>query len=151
MKQTLIFAFALVFTAAASAQQYKWVDKNGKTRYGDVPPAGIKATALKPPAGPSGPSSAPAPGAGKAPASPDAEVRKRQIQAREEQEKQAKAAADADSKRRNCEAAQDQVRMIESGVRVARVNEKGERYFVDDEQRAKELEAARKSAADWCK
>src|SRR3979409_720201 len=32
MKRTLFFALAMVFAAASIAQQYKWVDKDGKTR-----------------------------------------------------------------------------------------------------------------------
>ena len=43
--------FVLVLAAAAGGAfaQYKWVDENGRVRYGDVPPAGVQATPLKPP------------------------------------------------------------------------------------------------------
>ena len=48
------------------------------------------------------------------------------------------AAATAD----NCSRAQAQLRTLESGVRVARTNDKGEREFLDDKQRADETERA---------
>ncbi len=54
---------ALALAGAAQAQQYKWVDKDGKVRYGDTPPPGVKMTRLK---GPSGPATAPASPAAKA-------------------------------------------------------------------------------------
>jgi hypothetical protein len=40
---------ALVFAAAAQAELYKWTDKDGKIRYGDNPPAGVKKTLIKAP------------------------------------------------------------------------------------------------------
>ena len=45
---------------AALAQQYTWVEKDGKLRYGDTPPPGVKATPLKGPSGPAAPAPAPA-------------------------------------------------------------------------------------------
>ncbi|MGH8703832.1 MAG: DUF4124 domain-containing protein [Burkholderiales bacterium] len=52
MTKALVLLVALALAGAAQAQQYKWVDKDGKVRYGDTPPPGVKATALKPPPGP---------------------------------------------------------------------------------------------------
>ncbi len=37
-------AFSACFAGAVTAQSYKWVDRDGKVRYGDRPPAGVKAT-----------------------------------------------------------------------------------------------------------
>ena len=39
----------------AQAQAYRWVDKDGKVRYGDFPPPGVKATPMKVPPGPASP------------------------------------------------------------------------------------------------
>ena len=38
MKQLMISMLALAFSAAAFAQMYKWVDKDGRTHYTDTPP-----------------------------------------------------------------------------------------------------------------
>jgi hypothetical protein len=160
MKKALVFALALVFAAAAFAQQYKWVDRNGKTQYGDTPPPGVKATPLR---GPSAPPSAPAP-EGKAaakdakaapkgpmtPAEQEADFRKRQLEAQKSREKEEKSTQDKEARRANCTAAQESVRSLESGTRISRTDAAGERYYVEDNQRAAELTKARKARNDWC-
>jgi hypothetical protein len=164
MKRTALVSLAvalaaLSFAQPSLAQQYKWVDKDGRTQYGDTPPAGVKATRLK---GPSGPAAAPAP-EGKAaakdakaakgpltPAEQDAEFRKRQAEAQKSREKDEKASQEQEAKRANCTSAQEQMRTVESGQRIQRTDAKGERYFVEDDQRAAELAKARKLVSDWC-
>jgi len=162
MKRTVFVSLALAlaalsFAQPSAAQQYKWVDKDGRTQYGDTPPTGVKATRLK---GPSAPASAPAPegkaaakDAKKGPltaAEQDAEFRKRQTEAQKSQEKADKAAQEQETKRANCANAQEQMRTVESGQRIQRTDAKGERYFIDDEQRAAELAKTRKLVSDWC-
>jgi type IV secretory pathway VirB10-like protein len=164
MKRTFFVSLAMAvaalsFAQPSLAQQYKWVDKDGRTQYGDTPPAGVKATRLK---GPSIPASAPAP-EGKAaakdakaakgpltPAEQDAEFRKRQAEAQKSREKDEKASQEQDAKRANCSSSQEQLRMLESGQRVGRTNANGERYFIDDDQRAADVAKARKGVSDWC-
>jgi hypothetical protein len=156
----LLMSFAALSIGNAAAQQYKWTDRDGKVQYGDVPPAGTNATPLKAPrATPSAPAADAAPkgaaakDASKGPLTPaeqEAEYRKRQAEAQKGLEKDARAAQEAQTKRDNCAGAQEQLRILESGQRYARTDAKGERYFVDDEQRAAEAGRARKLVADWC-
>ena len=151
MDKTLLFVCMLGVAFGAVAQQYKWVDKDGKVQYGDTPPPGVKATRLKPPPGASqAPPAAAKKDAEKA-LSPEAAFRKRQQEAKEKDEKAAKERADAESKRTNCEAAQATLRQIQSGQRMSTMNAAGERVFIDDEQRARETERAQKSVSEWCK
>lgn len=149
MKRTFLFLAALFLAMGVAAQQYKWVDRDGKVRYGDVPPPGVKATPLKPPPGP-----AAAPAAkkdsGKA-LTPEAAFQKRQLEQREQGDKAAKERAEAEAKRLNCENAQASLRMIESGQRVSRTNQAGERVFLEDDQIAKEKERAQRAVNEWCK
>jgi len=154
MKKLLVLSF--FFAAAVSAQQYKWVDKDGKVRYGDVPPPGVTATPLKaPPPGSASPAAPAAAAAAKKdgdkPLSPEAAFRKRQEEAEKDREKQAKAEQDAQEKRANCARAQDALRSLESGQRIARTDSKGDRYFLDDAQTAQETARARQSVQEWCK
>lgn len=143
---------AAAFLAAAfplMAQQYKWRDESGRIRYGDVPPAGVKATPLRPPPAPSAP-----PAAAKPPmsaAEKDADYRKRLQETEKEREKQQQAAENAAAKRENCDRAQEYIRTIESGQRIARTDSRGERYYLDDAQRAQELAKARQAAEQSCK
>ena len=149
MKRILVTAALLAFSGAALAQQYKWVE-NGRVRYGDVPPPGVNATRLRPPPPGSAPAAAPGAKGPLSAAEKDADFRKRQQDAAKEREKQDLAAQDAAGKRENCERAQEYVRTIESGQRISRTDSKGERYFLDDAQRAQELDQARQAAKQWC-
>ena len=152
MKANPVFLALLLFTAgAANAQLYKWIDKDGKVRYGDTPPAGVAASSIKAP-----PAGAPAPDA-KAAKAPLTEAEKEQA-FRKRQADAAKAAEKADSERRaqaekseNCARMQENLRVLESGQRIARVNAAGERYFMDEAQTAKEADAVRRSMQQACK
>jgi hypothetical protein len=151
MHKLIVLAASFLFAASAAAQQYKWVDKDGKVRYGDVPPPGANATRLKPPS--SGPSPEPAAAAkkeGEKALTPEQAFRKRQEDAAKASETQAKNEQEAAAKRENCARAQDAVRTLESGERVQRMDSKGERYYLDDQQIAQELTRARQNARQWC-
>jgi hypothetical protein len=152
-------AVALAFSAAAGAQQYKWVDKNGKTQYGDFPPPGVKAVSLKAPSAPPAPPPA-AKGDSKdgkdvkkgplTPAEQEAAFRKRQIDQTKASEDAAKKDQELAQKRDNCARSQESLRSLESGGRISRINAAGEREVLDDSQRAQEVQRARKSVADFC-
>jgi len=157
MKRILLVAASLALASAAFAQQYKWVDRDGKVQYGDSPPPGVKATPLRPPPPGSAPAST---SASNAPASKDAKkekpltpeeaFQKRQKEAKERDEKAAKAQADANTKRENCARAQDQLRTLQSGQRITRVDAKGERVFLDDAQVAQEVAKAQGAVREAC-
>jgi hypothetical protein len=158
MLRVLVLGLTLAFAAGASAQLYRWVDKDGRVRYSDTPPPGVKATNLSPSPGYSAP---PPPAAGDAaakdtgkgpltPAQQEAEYRKRQVEAQKSREKQEQASRDLQAKQDNCARAQESLAGLESGQRIARTNATGERYYIDDDQRAAETEKARQSVNSWC-
>ena len=145
---------ALAFTCAAWAQMYKWTDADGKVRYGDTPPPGVKATPIKGPSAPPPPTaSVPANPAAKdqKPLTPEQAFRKRQQEREEADKKSAQARQDADIKRANCDAATAQLRTLQSGVRMSTINAQGERVYVEDDQRAQETARAQQAVAEWCK
>jgi hypothetical protein len=151
MTKALLVAVGMAFAAVAMAQQYKWVDANGRVQYGDTPPPGVQATPLKPPpGGASAPAAAPKMDATKD-LSPEAAFRKRQQERQEAQEKAAKDRTDAEAKRVNCEQSQASLRTLQSGQRISTTNAAGERVFIDDEERAKEIERTQRAVNDWCK
>ena len=147
--QSVCFAAGMALCFAAAAQQYKWVDKDGRVQYGDSPPPGVKATPLRAPAGPAAP---PAGAKAKAlsPAEKEADYRKRQAEAAKAHAKQEAAAQDEKTKKENCARAQEHLRTVESGQRLTRTDASGERYYLDDAQIAQEGARARKGVADWC-
>jgi hypothetical protein len=164
MRKSLLLVALLLAAAGASAQQYKWVDRNGRVQYGDTPPPGVSAQPLRGSARPAAPAPAeaaegePAPAAGDAAAKKgpptiaerDAEFRKRREEAEKEQQKQAKAEQEAKTRKDNCERAQAAARFLESGQRVTRTDAKGERYFLDDAAIASEAARARQMVKEWC-
>ena len=149
MKTIFLIIVAAIFASGAWAQQYKWVDQDGKVRYGDVPPPGVKATPLKPP---------PAPSAGAAPTgkkdekklTPEQAFQKRQKEQQEAGEKSAKERQESEMKRANCEQAQSYARTL-AGGRVARANSAGEQVFMDDAEIAREKQRAQQAIDQWCK
>lgn len=148
MNRLLLIAVALAFSAAAAAQTYKWVDKDGKVRYGDTPPPDAKVQRLKPPPSPAeAPAAAPE---GKKPLSPEAAFRKRQQEKADAEDKAAKERDLAERKRENCENAQARLRLLESGARITTANAQGEREFISDEARARDIERTRKVVAEAC-
>jgi len=153
MKRILLLAVTAAFAAAASAQQYKWVDKDGRTQYGDFPPAGVKATPLRAPAGPAAPA-APAPGAKSgaplSPAEQEAAYRRRQQEGQKAAEKSAQADREAAAKKENCLRAQQYLRTLESGQRISMTDKAGERVYLDDAQVAAETAKARQAVQSSC-
>ena len=151
MRSLLLLLLGFAAASTALAQQFRWVDKDGRVQYGDTPPPGVKATRLRPP--PPGSASTPSSAAkkdGEKPLSPDAAFRKRQQEREAEDRKSAQASADANMKRENCEAAQGALRSIESGQRMSTTNAQGERVFLDDAQIAAERARAQQAAAANC-
>ncbi|MGE5128196.1 MAG: DUF4124 domain-containing protein [Sphingomonadaceae bacterium] len=148
--------------AAAQAQGYKWIDKDGHVKYGDTPPPGVKATPLGPPPPPvSTPSPSSDAGAGNGagasaskgpltPAEQELEFRRRVKEAQEAAAKADKERQAAEDKKQNCANAQEALRTLESGQRIMRTDEHGERYYISDQQRSAEEARARRAVSDYC-
>ena len=143
-----------------AAAQWKWRSANGQIQYSDLPPPpGVadKDILLRPnnatlrvaPAAPAA-SAASAPLLTPKAVDPELEAKRKKA----EQEEAAKAKAEeqriAAAKAENCKRAREHIRTIESGMRMARINDKGEREVMDDAMRAEELKRARDMANADC-
>lgn len=146
--------------ALPAAAQWKWRGPNGQIQYSDLPPpAGVpdKDILQRPSAALRAAPVAPAASAASAPPlaakGVDAELEAKRKQAEQAQADKAKAEEQrlAAMRADNCQRAHAHVRTLESGLRMARVNEKGEREIVDDEQRAAALKRARDAIASDCR
>ena len=150
--------------AVPAQAQWKWRDKNGQTQYSDLPPpAGIpesdilqrpntgprRAVTTAPAAASDAASSAPA----LAPkgSDPELEAKRRQAEQDVAAKKKAEEEKVAIAKADNCLRAKAQMRTLDSGVRIARTNDKGEREFLDDTARAAETKRTRDIIAADCK
>lgn len=158
LHRTLAIAALLVAGLAGHAHaQYAWIDDRGVKQYSDQPPPVSVPTSriLRQPGGaPSTatPVSAPAapvvPAAARSLAERNAEFRKRQAEQAEKDKKAAEETRIAADRLRNCERARDYQRALDSGVRIGTTGKDGERAFLSDEQRARELQETRRVLAD---
>ena len=158
MKKVIFYTVAFALIAPLThAQVYKWVDKDGKVQYSDQPPAPNQTTSAPQRLNSTSSASAATPAAaGEKPAAEKApdknkEFEKRRIDATEKAKKEEDAVKLALQKKERCEEAKGHVKSLESGIRISRTDANGERTFLDDDQRAKELERTQKIMADACK
>ncbi|HSS47233.1 MAG TPA: DUF4124 domain-containing protein [Burkholderiales bacterium] len=154
-----LIVLLLLSAVASAAGVYKWVDSDGTVHYSDQPPPGaVKEQNLDnksgtPPAssGASGTENAAPKAAGpKTYIEQNAEFRKRQVEAEEKRAKEEKALAEAKERQQNCERARSSLESLQSGQRVTKYNEKGERAYLDDNERAQEIVSAQKAVDSWC-
>lgn len=158
----LLVALSSLTLALPAQAQWKWRDANGRVTASDLPPPREvpDKDILQRPAGraartPAAAASEPASAAAAAASAPyvdkDLEARKRaaeqQQQAKAKAEEQRNAAIRAD----NCARARGHLSTLESGQRLARVNDKGEREIIDDKTRADEMRRAREVIASDCR
>jgi hypothetical protein len=134
MKRLIVLALACAVVPLASAEMYKYVDKNGKTVYSDTPPAGVDAKPLHvvPSTGTvvrQGPSI-------------EKELEKGRTLAKDREKKEDVAAKNAKLAEQKCEQAKANYRTYADGGRLFKYNDKGEREFLTDE----EIEAKRTSS-----
>ena len=165
-------AAVLVLASLPAEAQWKWKDKGGRIQYSDLPPPADTADAdilSRPNAprraanvvvAPAAATASAAPGASapslasaRSPAPKqdpelEAKIKKSEAEAaaRKKVDEERVAAAKAD----NCQRAREQLRTYDSGVRVFRVNEKGEREYMDDKQRDDQTRKARDVVAADC-
>ena len=169
MLRTLVFSVIWVFATGAQAQVYKCIDSSGKTTYLQSPcPSGAKSAALSrtvPPALPQAEPAAGAAGADKADkagkaakasgpksaAELELEFRKRKLEQEKSREKEEQKLAETKAREENCRNARLQVISLESGVRQLRIDEKGERQYLDQAGIEQEKASARSLAEQWCK
>jgi len=127
-------ALLAVATPPGDAALYKWVDANGRTVYSDQVPPGVKAEPV------GGAAPAANPDAVKELASKDAEFRKRQLDRAEDGKKAEKARADAQKLATGCAQARAQIVNLRTGdFAMYKLNEKGERVFLDEAGRRAEI------------
>lgn len=173
MKYTTVLLAALLmqamFVLNASAEIYKWKDKDGVTRYTDTPPpqgvkplSTIKKSAPKPaPIAVTNPQ-VPAEIANsqtsvdgkmevkKEPMAPEQMEKKRkeieQIEKRNKEEKEAQ----AKDKQLRCSAARANYQSYSQGGRIYRMNEKGEREYLGDQDLSQGTAQAQLEIQQYC-
>ena len=155
----LVMMLIAVLCLPASAQ-WKWRDSTGRTQYSDLPPppgTPESSILLRPAAASARASAAPA-SVASLPSLPPAKTVEPELEKKLREEKQAKAAQAkleeqkiAAQKADSCTRARNQLLGLDEGLRVARVNSKGEREVLDDKGRADETQRVKAIIKADCK
>ena len=153
MKRVLAIAMALAFAPLAGAQLYKYVEKDGKTVYTDQPPANVQSKTINVPPPPPAPAAhaKDAPSGNKSAVDKDKDQQKGREQARDQQKKQEEAAQKAQLAEQRCTQARTALLQYESGGRIVKYNENGERTYLSDEEIASGRDKARREMEEACK
>jgi len=161
-----LLATLMLCIALPAQAQWKWKDAAGKIQYSDLPPPNgtpEKDILQRPPGQklqvfvlpPGGAASAAAPARSASAAPSKAELEQQAKQKLQEQEQSAKQKEEdrrvAQQKRENCSRAQENLRMLEAGVRLTRQNDRGENIVIDERQRTEEIQRTRMVATNECK
>ena len=157
--RAFLFGVACVVSVSAFAQ-WQWIDKQGRKVFSDRPPPidTPEKNILKQPVGrtkasttPLAAVATPADAAASAPRTgaiapklsgkdKELEEKKKQAEDAEAAKKKAEEAKLARAKAENCTRAKQSKASFDSGVRIARTNDKGEREIMDDAARATETQ-----------
>lgn len=143
--RVLLLCACLAAPCALAQQMYKWVDEKGVTHYSETPPPdgtkGASKIEVKTPT----PDRA-----------PTDNWREREAQSKERRAKQGvqdeQERMKEDSQRAsNCRRAQRQADTMTHPGSIYRLNEKGERVFMEDKERAAKLDEAQQDVARYCR
>ncbi len=156
----VLLGVMVALTALSAQAQWKWKDNKGQVHVSDLPPPSdvpdkdvlsrpnartLPTRAEATPAAPAGSSAA------RARVEPALEGKRKQAEQEQASKDEAEAQKQAALRADNCQRARSTLATLDSGVRVARTNEKGEREFLDDKQRADEAQRARQIIASDCR
>ncbi len=135
---------ACACAAPAQAAMYKWVDEKGVTHYSESPPADGKATKIE--VTPTPPSEPVKPAAD--------EWKQRELESRQkklqEEMRHDRDQQQAVQRKSRCLQARRQIDLLQLERPVYQVNERGERVYLDDKDRAREVDGWNKIARDNC-
>ena len=158
VRPLLILLLTLFFVLPAAQAQWKWRDRNGQVTASDLPPPKDipdkdvlqrpDPAVRKPAAAASAPASA---ASARSTSDPELEARRRNAEAEAAAKLKAEDARLARDRAENCQRARNQLATLESGQRIARMNDKGEREFLDDKAIADEARRARGVIAGDCR
>ena len=136
----------LVAAAPAGATLYKWIDATGHVVYSDQPPpSGTKSEVVTSTTAP--PSN---PDAVKEMANRDLEQKKRLAQKDQDEKAAEKARADEMKKREACQTLRGNLRVIQSGDPIYRIDENGKRVDMDAAAKALERERIESMLREQC-
>ena len=157
MKRLLIIAIACLAAPIASAELYKYVDKDGKTVYSDQPPVNIDSKQLNIQSRGSSTTGAPAVTPAVTPAAApksalerDRDLQKTRDEARDRAKKSDESAKQAEAQEQACAQAKSNYQTYAEGGRITKF-ENGERVFLSDQEIDLARERSKREMDEACK
>ncbi|MCA0240952.1 MAG: DUF4124 domain-containing protein [Proteobacteria bacterium] len=162
----VLAASLALLLALPAAAQWRWRDANGRVTASDRPPpreipdkdilqrpaAAARPTANAAPANTAASAAVvAASGPASAPVDKDLQARKKAAEAEQQAKAKAEEQRNAAIRADNCARARSHLATLDSGQRLARINDKGEREVLDDAARAAEVRRARDVIASDCR
>lgn len=136
---------ALAAAVAVQAQVYRWVDEQGKVHYGERPPGGAKASPVED-------RIATPPGTVKPKADTAQQERDFQRRQMEREQKEAREQRSAEKSKQACERERSRLATLRSARRVtAGVDDKGDRRYLSDAERADSIRTQEDAVARACR
>jgi acyl-CoA synthetase (NDP forming) len=142
MKRIIVFALACALAPVASAQLYKYLDKDGKTVYSDQPPPNLESKQMNIQSNASG---------GKTYVERDKEAQKSRDEARDKAKKSEQTAKVDQQNEERCAQARSSLKLYTDGGRIAKYDSKGERVFLGDQEIETERQRAQRDVDEACK
>ena len=150
MKRLLIIAIACI-APLASAQLYKYVDKDGKTVYSDQPPVNIDSKQMNiPSSNATGAPTTTPPAAPKTAVDRDRELQKARDAARDSAKKSDEKLKQAGAQEEACAQAKSAYQTYAEGGRITKF-ENGERVFLSDQEIDVARERSKREMDEACK
>jgi hypothetical protein len=160
----IVLPVSLLLAATPALAQWKWKDGRGQIVVSDTPPPRdvperdvlqkpeltVRRAAPAAPAG-SAPPAMTAEAAARPKIDPELEARRKKGDQEQTDRQKADEEKVAAAKAENCKRARSHMSTLESGIRLSRTNDKGEREILDDKQRAEEMARTRQIIASDCR
>ena len=149
MNKPLLLLLVLL-SGSVYAGPGKWVDERGEVHYSDQPPK--NQTHVEQLHFSDKPSAPPAdnPYGRKSTAEMEADFQRAKAARDRDAQKEAQSRAAAEAKRASCVAARNKAKLTEQNRRMFKMDENGERVYLDDSQRQQQLDAAQQAVNQYC-
>ena len=147
--------FLLILLMLASTNTFaaisKWVDDQGQVHYSDrPPPPGTQPKTLREDSNVQDTESS-SPSDAKTVAEREADLKKEKADKQSEADKAAQKKAAEDARKASCDSARENLRALQSGLRVMTVDANGEKSYMDDKERQQRIDKANQTISDNCK
>ena len=143
----------LASTSSDAAEIYKWKDSDGKVRYSDQPPVGktpFEILSGKNAAAVRSQLNSETKKTSKPGTDTELDARKRQAEVDKEQKKSQGKVDDQTIREKNCATAKSNQQNYKQGGRIYKIDEKGERQYLEQSDITSELEKANQEVEQWC-